>query len=219
MLLTYAIGDVHGCLRQLKELIALCQEDSDGQPFKLIFVGDYIDRGPDSRDVVEHLMTLQQARPGQVICLMGNHEDMLLAAVDDADWEERWLRNGGIRTLESYGVTHPRKIPRTHIDWLRRLPKTHDDGLRFFVHAGVHLDRPLDQQDDNDMLWIREPFLSSNKDFGRRIIHGHTPTKDGKPEVRINRLNIDTGAVFGGPLTAAVFTDRSPNVERFLVQA
>ncbi len=213
---TYTIGDIHGCLTKLKRLISLCEADSNGRPMKLVFLGDYLDRGPDSRGVIEQLMTLQQARPDRVICLLGNHEDMMLAATDHPDWEERWLRNGGIQTLESYGVPDISGVPKEHIAWLRQLPKFHDDGLRFFVHAGVHPDRGLNQQDEFDLLWIREPFLSSDKDFGRLVVHGHTPLRDGKPDVRINRLNIDTGAVFGRPLTAAVFPDQSPPTVRFL---
>ncbi|RTL50065.1 MAG: serine/threonine protein phosphatase [Bradyrhizobiaceae bacterium] len=219
MVRTYAVGDVHGCLRQLKQLVELCEQDASEHDARFIFLGDYIDRGPDSRGAIKFLMALQHARPKQVICLMGNHEDMLLAATDHPDWEDRWLRNGGIQTLESYGVSNAYQIPKDHIDWLRQLPKFHDDGLRFFVHAGVDPHRPLAQQDDLDLLWIREPFLSSNKRFERLIVHGHTPTENGEPDIRTNRVNIDTGAVFGNPLTAAVFTDQSSNVERILAQA
>ncbi len=166
---TYAIGDIHGCLTKLIELIGLCRADAGNRPAKFIFLGDYIDRGPDSRGVVEFLMSLQEDRPDDVICLMGNHEDMLLPALDAPDWEENWLRTGGIQTLQSYGVEKGASIPQDHVDWIRHLPKFHDDGQRFFVHAGVHPDRPLNGQDEHDLLWIREPFLSSTKDFGRLI--------------------------------------------------
>jgi serine/threonine protein phosphatase 1 len=182
----------------------------------LIFLGDYIDRGPNSRGVIEYLMALQQGKPDLVSCLMGNHEDMLLAAADDSDWEERWLRNGGLQTLESYGVADASRIPKAHINWLRALPRFHDDGQRFFVHAGVHPDRPFDQQDEHDLLWIREPFLSSGKDFGRLIVHGHTPLPTGIPDIHSNRVNLDTAAVYGGPLTAALFSLRSPGPNLFL---
>jgi serine/threonine protein phosphatase 1 len=216
MNLTYAFGDIHGCLTQLKELISLCEADANDQSARFVFLGDYIDRGPDSFGVVEYLIELQEHMPDHVICLMGNHEDMLLAAADHSDWEDRWLSNGGTETLKSYGVTHANQIPKDHIDWIRQLPKFHDDGLRFFVHAGVNPLYPLGQQEDFDLLWIREPFLSSSAGLGRLIVHGHTPTEDGKPDVRANRVNIDTGAVFGGPLTAAAFTDQSTVVDRFL---
>lgn len=214
---TYAIGDVHGCLTKLIGLIRLCHADARGRSTKFIFLGDYIDRGPDSRGVVDYLIALQQDRPDDVICLMGNHEDMLLAAVDAPEWEETWLRNVGIQTLLSYGVATATDIPQDHIDWIRGLPKFHDDGLRFFVHAGIHPDRPLDRQDEHDFLWIREPFLSSTKDFGRLVVHGHTPLNTGRPDIRPNRLNLDTAAVYGGPLTAAVFDSVSPGARGFLV--
>lgn len=213
---TYAIGDIHGCLTKLIELIGLCRADAGRRATKFIFLGDYIDRGPASRGVVELLMSLQQDRPDDVICLMGNHEDMLLAAVDAPDWSENWLRNGGPKTLQSYGVATVADIPQDHIDWIRHLLKFHDDGMRFFVHAGVHPERPLDQQDEHDLLWIREPFLSSTKDFDRLIVHGHTPTKNGVPNQRPNCLNIDTGAVYGRALTAAVFIDEAIQPIKFL---
>ena len=216
MIRTYAIGDIHGCLTKLIELIALCQADAGNRPTKFIFLGDYIDRGPDSQGAVEFLMSLQRNRPNNVICLMGNHEDMLLAAVDAPDWEESWLRNGGLQTLQSYGKATVANIPQDHINWIRNLPKFHGDGLRFFVHAGISPDRPLDRQDEHDLLWIREPFLSSTKDFGRLIVHGHTPLKTGRPDIRPNRLNLDTAAVYGGPLTAAVFDSASPGARGFL---
>jgi serine/threonine protein phosphatase 1 len=216
---TYAIGDVHGCLDKLIGLMALCYADADKRPAKFIFLGDYIDRGPHSRGVVEFLMSLQQDRPDDVICLMGNHEDMLLAAIDAPNWEESWLRNGGLQTLQSYGKATVANIPQDHINWIRDLPKFHDDGQRFFVHAGVHPDRPLDRQDEHDFLWIREPFLSSTKDFGRLIVHGHTPLKTGRPDIRPNRLNLDTSAVYGGPLTAAAFEGHRTTSKAFLSSA
>lgn len=213
---TYAIGDIHGCLTKLIELVELCRGNASEQRTKFVFLGDYIDRGPDSKGVINYLMLLQQDRPEDVICLMGNHEDMLLAALDAEEWEGNWLRNGGMRTLSSYGIVAARDLPKDHIEWVRKLPKSHDDGLRLFVHAGIHPDRSLDGQDEHDLLWIREPFLSSTKDFGRLIVHGHTPLKTGKPDIRPNRLNIDTGAVNGGPLTSAVFGGNSTPPEIFL---
>ena len=211
----YVIGDVHGCLIKLTTLVKLCRADAGKHPARFIFLGDYIDRGPDSRGVIEYLMALQKDQPDDAICLMGNHEDMLLAAVDAPDWEENWLRNGGIQTLQSYGAATVAGIPPDHIYWMRNLPKFHDDGQRFFVHAGIHPSRPLSRQDEHDFLWIREPFLSSPRDFGRLIVHGHTPLKTGRPDIRTNRLNLDTAAVYGGPLTAAVFEDDTGPARRF----
>ena len=216
MPITYAIGDIHGCFAQLSVLSTLCFSDSGSEPTKFIFLGDYIDRGPHSAQVVDFLMNLQAAAPDQVTCLMGNHEDLLLSAVDDPKNEQRWLRNGGTQTLRSYGASKSADLPVDHLSWLETLPKFYDDGLRFFVHAGIHPDRPLDQQDEYDLLYIREPFLSSTKDFGRYIVHGHTPIADGSPDQRVNRLNTDTGAVFGRRLTAAAFTDEATLPQRFI---
>lgn len=200
---TYAIGDVHGCLDQLERLVEVCERDAGQGRSKFVFLGDYIDRGPYSRGVIEFLMNLQKWSPDEIICLRGNHEDLLLAALEGEDAELKWRQNGAQSTLESYKAKTPRDIPLKHIEWIRSLPLFHDDGMRFFVHAGVNPDKPLDLQRRRDLLWIREPFLSSDKDFGRLIVHGHTPIPSGNPDQRINRLNIDTGAVYGRDLTAA----------------
>ncbi|MBR0860672.1 serine/threonine protein phosphatase [Bradyrhizobium diazoefficiens] len=213
---TYALGDVHGCLDQLQRLVELCERDAGEGRSKLVFLGDYIDRGPDSRGVIEFLMDLQKWSPDEIICLRGNHEDLLLAALEGEDAELNWRQNGAQSTLNSYNARSPRDIPLKHIDWIRSLPLFHDDGMRFFVHAGVHPDKPLDQQRRRDLLWIREPFLSSNKDFGRLIVHGHTPIPSGNPDQRANRLNIETGAIYGRALTAAIFVDRAAAPIRFL---
>jgi serine/threonine protein phosphatase 1 len=212
----YAVGDIHGCLNQLKRLVTRCLQDSKGQPAKFVFVGDYIDRGPDSRGVVEFVMDLQARSQAQVICLSGNHEELALAAVTGGRNEEQGLHNGGDDTLSSYGVTRAADLPPAHLLWFDSLATHHDDGRRFFVHAGVHPDRPLEHQDPYDLLWIREPFLSDERDYGRLIVHGHTPLSSGVPDQRRNRLNIDTAAVLGGPLTAAVFDDERTEPIRFL---
>jgi serine/threonine protein phosphatase 1 len=213
---TYAIGDCHGCLEQLQSLIEQCEGDAGEGRSRFVFLGDYIDRGPDSRGVLDHLIDLQKWSPDEIICLLGNHEAMLLAAIGDEENESRWLRNGGHQTLRSFRIGRPVGIPDKYQTWLRSLPKFYDDGRRFFVHAGVHPDRSLDQQDEHDLIWIREPFLSHGRNYGRLIVHGHTPTRSGLPDQRPNRLNLDTGAVFGRALTAAVFTDENTAPERFL---
>jgi serine/threonine protein phosphatase 1 len=206
MVRTFAIGDIHGCLTKLLDLVKRCQDAGD-QPTKFVFLGDYIDRGPDSRGVVEFLINLQSQQPDLIVCLAGNHEELALAALYGGQ-EEHWLRNGGDKTLRSYGIGSGTDLPPDHIDWLNTLVDQHDDGRRLFVHAGINPLRPLDQQDDHDLRWIREPFLSDDRDYGRLIVHGHTPLQTDLPDQRHNRLNLDTGAVYGGPLTAAVFTDK-----------
>jgi serine/threonine protein phosphatase 1 len=202
MTLTYAIGDIHGALHKLQMLVARCEAHAAGRTRRYVFLGDYIDRGPDSAGVLRLLRETTD-----VVALMGNHEAMLLAAIDGAIAPGLWLEQGGGVTLQSYGVREVGELPRDHLDWLRALPRRHDDGRRLFVHAGVDPRRPLEAQDDNDLIWIREPFLAATHDYGRLIVHGHTPCLSGEPDVRMNRLNLDTGAGFGGPLTAAVFTD------------
>lgn len=202
---SYAVGDIHGCLDQLQRIVELCEKDAASQKSTFIFLGDYIDRGPDSRGVIDFLINLQKWSPDHIICLRGNHEDLLLSALDSEDAEFNWLANGGDATLHSYGVSQAKDLPPSHIDWLHSLLLFHDDGQRFFVHAGAHPDRPLNQQRTRDLLWTRKPFLSSNKNFGRLIVHGHTPLKSGVPDLRANRLNLDTGTVYGRRLSAAVF--------------
>jgi serine/threonine protein phosphatase 1 len=203
--LVYAIGDIHGSLHKLRDLMMLCERHADGRTASFIFLGDYIDRGPDSRGVVEALMDMQSRQPDRVIALKGNHEAVALEVVDGETEAELWLREGGTATLRSYDIDDARDLPDEHIAWLRALPLCYDDGRRFFVHAGVDPEKPLGAQRDRDLIWIREPFLSDARDYGRLIVHGHTPQTDGIPDFRGNRLNLDTGAVFGRPLTAAAF--------------
>ncbi len=206
LLVTYAIGDIHGCLAKMNRLLDRIANEAAGKPTRLIFLGDYIDRGPDSRGVIERLMTLQRERPNEVICLRGNHEAMALAAVaSPRDNEEYWRANGGATTMTSFGVFHARELPPAAVAWMDALLYAYDDGLRHFVHAGVDPSKPLAEQNDHDRIWMREPFLSSKTSFERLIVHGHTPLMTAKPDVRANRVNLDTGAVFGGPLTAAAF--------------
>jgi len=203
---TYAIGDIHGSLRKLRGLMARCREHADERPATFVFLGDYIDRGPESAGVVAYLIEMQSSPGERCIALRGNHEAFALGVMEGTTDADHWLSQGGAETLLSYGVASAGDLPRQHVEWMRALPLTYDDGRRFFVHAGVDPTRPLDAQDDYDLLWIREPFLSSRRNFGRLVVHGHTPLADAAPDLRENRLNLDTGAVFGGPLTAAVFS-------------
>ena len=220
MAFTFAIGDIHGCLSPLRRLLQACEAHAGAGRARYVFLGDYLDRGPDSRGVVELLMQRQQAAPGDVVCLMGNHEHMAVMAQDDESAMPLWLQNSGATTQRNYWRTGGR-IEAAHLAWLRALPLCHDDGLRFFVHAGIELNVPLDQQSADVMLWMREPFLSDcdEIDCGRFIVHGHTPQMSGVPELCGRRVNIDTGAVIGGPLTAAVFDDSRPEPLEFLTDA
>lgn len=213
----YAVGDIHGRFDLLKALYEQIRLDLDARPPQRsleIFLGDYLDRGPQSREVVEWMIA---AKPlsDQRICLMGNHEEMCLRAVEEPAAAQHWFGNGGLETLVSYkpiphhilaGMTLGRAhaelsaaIPHSHLEWLRNLPRTATVGDYVFVHAGLRPGRPADSQDPEDLIWIREPFLSSKFDFGKVVVHGHTPASE--PEVRPNRINIDTGAVFTGRLT------------------
>jgi serine/threonine protein phosphatase 1 len=203
--LTFAIGDVHGCFDKLDDLMRRCTEYAGMRSFRFVMLGDYIDRGPDSRLVVDRLRNLCEQRPNAIVCLMGNHEDLFLAALENPAEVGIWMDNGGDTTLESYDVNAPAGLPDRHIEWIRNLPLCLDDGLRFFVHAGIDPAVPLDQQDRATMLWTRKRY-SETTNPGRLIVHGHTPLLSKQPEQHPHRLNLDTGAVYGGPLSAAVFT-------------
>jgi serine/threonine protein phosphatase 1 len=205
--LVCAVGDVHGSLAKLRELVERCEKFAAGAPLSFVFLGDYIDRGPDSAGVVRYLMELQALRGERLIALRGNHESVLLDVCDGVCPPDVWLSQGGDATLRSYRAARAQDLPATVLNWFRSLPLSHDDGRRFFVHAGVNPMLPLQAQEERDLIWIREPFLSARRDYGRLIVHGHTPLKSGEADLRANRLNLDTGAVFGGPLTAALFAD------------
>ncbi len=212
----YAVGDVHGCAERLREVHGAIAADLTERPVAaplLLHIGDYIDRGPDSAGVIDILLHEPVAPGLRVVNLMGNHEDMLLqalAAPEEARLAEHWLFNGGMATLASWGLD-PRGggaawlpgIPPDHLAFLRRLSMRHEAGDYLFVHAGVRPGVPLDQQSAQDLMWIREPFLSYRGDFGAVVVHGHTPIRE--PALRPNRIGIDTGAVMGGRLTCAVF--------------
>jgi serine/threonine protein phosphatase 1 len=206
---TFAIGDVHGCFDKLESLIAACDLLSEGKDARLVFIGDYVDRGPDTRRVIDFLIQSQLREADRFICLRGNHEAMLIDAANkdrsDRDFMN-WWENGGEQTLESYGVNDPSELPADHLAWMKMLPLTFSDRRRLYVHAGVRPGVSIADQSEKDLLWIREPFLSCDDDHGALVVHGHTPTKSGLPDLRSNRLNIDTGACFGGQLTAALFT-------------
>jgi serine/threonine protein phosphatase 1 len=212
----YAIGDVHGCCDRLAVMHRLIGNDLAARPVgepTVVHLGDYIDRGEDSAGVIERLLRgwAAPAPMPRVVNLLGNHEEMMLAALDggDPDAVMNWLSNGGASSLQSWGVPRrarpgdwKRTIPSTHVAFLRTLALHHVQGGYVFVHAGLRPGVPLDRQSRHDMLWIREPFLSWTGDLPAVVVHGHTPGHD--VASRGNRIGVDTGAVMGGVLTCVV---------------
>jgi serine/threonine protein phosphatase 1 len=212
--LTYAIGDIHGCLNHLRVLLDKIEEHRAGRSRKLVFLGDYIDRGPDSAGVIALVRDLQAREPENVVCLMGNHEDLMLHAHYVPGLRLNWLMNGGDKTLRSIGVDEPEDLPSDIVRWVKALPTVHEDSQRFYVHAGFRPGASAPDPDEHARLWIREPFLSADHDFGKYVIHGHTPLRSGEPDVRRYRTNLDTACVYAGALTAGVFTDeRGPAIQ------
>lgn len=220
----YAIGDIHGQLTMLEDALDLIEADG-GKDATVVFLGDYIDRGPDSRGVVDLLIEGCRAeRPW--ITLKGNHDRYLTRFLTDMRLSDprstatglSWLnpRLGGDTTLASYGVAATEEqppdsvleaaraaVPRDHVAFLENLPILHRTSDKLFVHAGVRPGISIEDQDEEDLLWIREPFLSYRQNFGPVIVHGHTAIDF--PEHRGNRVNLDGGAGWGRPLYAAVF--------------
>jgi len=222
----YAIGDIHGCDDELAEVHAQVATDLATRPVadhRIIHIGDYVDRGPDSAAVIERLVRLKR-EDKRTIFLRGNHDERLMAFLADPTVGEMYLSPniGGSETLASYGVaagTDPlagsyaalstalaRAMPPAHRRFLSDLELTIRSGDYLFVHAGIRPGVPLDAQDPEDLIWIREEFLDDRRDHGVVVVHGHTIVTS--PEVLPNRINIDTGAVFGGPLTCLVLEGR-----------
>lgn len=218
----YAVGDIHGRDDLLADLLDQIREDAASLPpgyrRVLVFLGDYVDRGLQSSQVIERLTSMDMS-PFEVVYLKGNHEQAMLQFLEDAQFGKTWKYYGGLETLHSYGVTEltlsddPRDferarehfahvLPVTHLDFLRRLHSSFECGDYFFVHAGVRPGLPLHRQIDEDLLWIRNEFLDSDMNFGKIVVHGHTPRED--VEIRPNRVGVDTGAYMTGVLTALV---------------
>lgn len=216
-IITYAVGDVHGSYTKLRNLLGHCMAHRAQNPYRMVFLGDYVDRGRRSREVVELLIKTQADAPDAIVCLRGNHEDMLVTAAKSAGHDEvRWLLNGGDATIASYGVATAAEIPSEHLAWFAKLPLAIADDRRFYVHAGVMPGVPLQEQSKEHTLWIREPFLSDPTDHGLLVVHGHTPSASRTVELRPNRINLDSGACYGGPLTAAVFDEKMRGPKAFI---
>ncbi len=207
----YAIGDVHGCLPQLLEVERQIEADARGGEGEkwIVMLGDYVDRGPQSAQVLDHL--LQQPPPGfERFCLMGNHEQMMLDFLDDPLTNAYWLEQGGLETLQSYS-RHPKdasergeagqQIPADHLRFIDGLAVSLSLPGWIFVHAGIRPGRTLAEQTDEDLLWIREPFLSGRLVGAPRVVHGHTPSSE--PVVTPYRVCLDTQCFRTGRLTAA----------------
>jgi serine/threonine protein phosphatase 1 len=216
----YAIGDVHGCSSLLERLLDLIQAHEKTFPSRrpiLVFLGDYIDRGPASSQVIDRLIFLRNHQ--EVIFLKGNHESYLIEFLKNPTILSTWFQYGGLETLQSYGLK-----PRSHSDLKeqecvasalslalnRHGHREFFDHLKlsfvcedfYFVHAGIRPGIPLDQQSEEDLLWIRDEFLYYKGELDKIVVHGHTPVV--QAEVRSNRINVDTGAYATGRLTCLI---------------
>lgn len=222
----YAVGDIHGRIDLLDICLRQIDDDLAARPAVSVlhvFLGDYIDRGPASRLVVDRLI----ARSATHTCvfLRGNHELMALRCLRDLREMPAWLRLGGLETLASYGLSPTMcrtreqfadlqrrfqdALPAAHFKFFSGLVDSFGSGDFFFAHAGVRPGVPLDQQKPKDLLWIRDAFLSSEADFGKVVVHGHTPVAH--VDVRVNRINVDTGAYASNRLSCVILEDRDIN--------
>lgn len=217
----YAVGDIHGSIEPLRHLHHLIQEDARRHRAArklVVYLGDYIDRGMNPRGVID-LLLKEPLHGLKQVFLMGNHEAGLLRFLYNGSMGLAWLAYGGVSTVYSYGVRPPtapaddgelrrvrrelaRKIPRTHVEFLAQLEPLHVEGDYVFVHAGLRPGIPLEQQSVRDLLWIRNEFLHCEEHFGKVVIHGHSITAI--PDIRHNRIGIDTGAFASGRLTCLV---------------
>jgi serine/threonine protein phosphatase 1 len=217
-----AIGDVHGHLALLEPILARAERRAATEPASrhvVVLLGDVVDRGPDTRGVIERLC--RGVRGCELVALRGNHEDAMLAFLTGDEERMHWLSYGGIETLLSYGIEIPDRLtaafegevrraladrfPGHHLRFLEAMPHSVTIGDYLFVHAGVRPGRSLADQSPDDLVWIREPFLSWREPFEKVVVHGHTPVRE--PELLPNRINLDTGAFATGRLTAAVLEE------------
>jgi len=212
---TYAVGDIHGRFDLLQLAIEAMLVHGRGRRRRIVFLGDYVDRGPQSRAVIERLIALQAVE--DAICLKGNHEDLMVRALTEPGRSplNHWRVNGGDETLASYGVSAGEEpasiVPRRHVAWMAGLPLTTADEHRIYVHAGLAPGVAFRDQSEEVCLWIRESFLRARaSQFEAHVVHGHTPYWSGKPdpsrpELLSHRTNLDTGAFATGILTIGVF--------------
>ena len=215
----YATGDIHGCVDLLDRLFKRIDADlaKNPAPHNIeVFLGDYLDRGPASREVLDRLV--ERKRTHQTVFLKGNHEILLADFLSNPTVLADWQRIGGLETLLSYGIrpsinadgatqaqlatAFSQALPEGHRRFLGDLKISFTCGDYFFVHAGVRPGIPLEKQREEDLLWIRQEFLLCEDDFSKIIVHGHTPVL--QPEIRPNRINIDTGAYATGRLTCLI---------------
>lgn len=215
----YAVGDIHGRLDLLDDLLAQIEADITSRPIEeplYVFLGDYVDRGSSSRETIDRLIA--HGARNESVFLKGNHEAIAIKCLRDPALFDQWMRLGGAETLISYGVVPDtlangkpiamlqaafhEALPPAHFRFFRDLQTSFGCGDFFFVHAGVKPRVELSQQKESDLLWIREEFLTSSQDFGKIVVHGHTPTRE--IEVAPNRINIDTGAFATDRLTCLV---------------
>ena len=214
----YAIGDVHGRLDLLETLARRIEADLIDAPQRsvTVFLGDYVDRGPDSAGVLD--MLAARDFPTEFIALRGNHEEVMLHFLEEAEVLGSWRNFGGLETLISYGIdvspalrgrgyedirrSLQEALPNSHLQFLNETSHSTDLGDYFFCHAGARPGTPLDQQDPGDLLWIREEFLAFRGGWDKIVVHGHTPVTE--PELLSNRINVDTGAFASSILTAVV---------------
>jgi serine/threonine protein phosphatase 1 len=233
--LVYAVGDIHGCYGLLKELLAAIAQDSEGRargrrPI-LVFIGDYVDRGPDSDKVIEAMVWLKGRPDLEVHLLKGNHEQALLDFLEAPETAPGWLTYGGQETLSAYGVDPPEphddsarfvrardallaRMPASHLRLLERLELMAAVGDYLFVHAGIRPGAPIAAQAEHDLLWIRGDFLGCPGPFEKVVVHGHT-WLDERPQLLEHRIGLDTGAFMTGVLTAV----RLDGTERVVLQA